>query len=134
LAANTLGSGCQQVITVVRDAGGAPESTVIGFGDKLPAAMAAFANGAMGHALNYDASGAHGAHLGTIALPAPLAVAEKLGGVSGKEFLAGMAAGAEITARLATAAAVGMLLLKVKQDCSECFMVVDILSQHLKAA
>src|SRR5262249_27745606 len=77
-----------------------------GFGDKVSAAGAAFANGAMAHALNYDAIGPAGAHLGII-LAAPLAVAELVGGVSGTEFLAALAAGAEVAARLAVAAAGG---------------------------
>jgi 2-methylcitrate dehydratase PrpD len=67
--------------------------------------MAAFANGALCHALNYDAVGPEGGHLGVSAVAAPLAAAEKLGGLSGKELLAALAAGAELTARLAIAAA-----------------------------
>lgn len=103
LAGSTLGVGCREVIEVVRSSGGLPESTVLGFGEKVPAVMAALANGAMGHALNYDATGAEGGHLGVTALAAPLAVSERVGGVSGREFLAGLAAGAEITARIAAA-------------------------------
>jgi 2-methylcitrate dehydratase PrpD len=104
LAGNTLGAGCRETVDVARGAGGSSESTLIGFGDKVPAALAAFANGAMAHALNYDAIGPEGGHLGAIQA-APLAVAELVGRVSGKEFLAALAAGAEVTARLAVAAA-----------------------------
>lgn len=104
LAANTLGAGCQEARAVARGMAGTAESTVIGFGDKVSAPAAAFANGAMAHALNYDAIGPEGAHLGVI-LAAPLAMAELVGDVSGKEFLAALAAGAELTARLAVAAA-----------------------------
>lgn len=103
LAGSTLGVGCREVLEIVRSSGGFPESTVLGFGEKVPAVMAALANGAMGHALNYDATGAEGGHLGVTALAAPLAVSERVGGVSGREFLAGLAAGAEITARIAAA-------------------------------
>lgn len=106
LAANTLGAGCREVVEAARGAGGAPEGTLLGFGDKMPAALAAFANGAMAHALNYDAIGPEGGHLGVI-LAAPFAVAERVGRVNGKEFLAALAAGAEVTARLAVAAARG---------------------------
>jgi 2-methylcitrate dehydratase PrpD len=104
LAANTLGVGCRQIIEFTRNCGGIPESTLIGFAEKAPAVMAAFANGAMAHALNYDAIGAEGGHLGVVALAAPLAVAEKVGGVGGKDFIAAIAAGTELTARLAAAA------------------------------
>lgn len=104
LAANTLGAGCREAIAALPGIGGSPQSTVIGFGDKVSAPVAAFANGAMAHALNYDAIGPDGAHLGVI-LAAPLAVAELIGEVSGQEFLAALAAGAEVTARLAMSAA-----------------------------
>ena len=105
LAGNTLGVGCKEMLEVARGTGGSHEGTLIGFGEKMPAMMAALANGAMGHALNYDATGGNGGHLGVTAVAAPLAVAERVGGINGKEFLAGMAAGAELTARLAASIA-----------------------------
>ena len=37
LAANTLGVGIPQLLTWARGAGGTPEATLIGFGDRLPA-------------------------------------------------------------------------------------------------
>ncbi len=101
LAAGTLGAGCREVVEVARlMGGGTPESTLIGFGDRISALMASFANGGMAHALNYDAIGA--GHLGAL-VPAPLAIAERRGGVSGKEFLLALALGAEVTARINTA-------------------------------
>jgi 2-methylcitrate dehydratase PrpD len=104
LAANTLSGACQTLLDVARAAGGTRESTLIGWGDKVPALMAALANGGMAHALNYDAGGA--GHLGLL-VPAPLAAAEQVGGVSGQQLLAGLAAGVELTARLAVAARSG---------------------------
>ena len=103
LAGSTLGAGCDAVDRVVQAAGGTQESTVIGFGRKAPALTATLANGATANALNYDALGGDGGHLGVTTLPAPLAVAERRGGVAGKELLAAMAAAAEVTARLAGA-------------------------------
>jgi hypothetical protein len=50
------------------------------------------------------AIGPEGAHL-VVILAVPLAVVEMMGNVSGEEFLAVLAAGAEVTARLAVAAA-----------------------------
>src|SRR5262245_61368721 len=58
LAASTLGEGCRELVSVVQTTGGAPESTLLGFGTKVPAAQAALANGGLAHALNYDAGGA----------------------------------------------------------------------------
>jgi len=100
LAAGTLGDGCRELLNVARRAGGARESSVIGFLPRLPAAMAALVNGGLAHALNYDAVGA--AHLGIVPV-APLAMAERVGGVSGKELLAALAAGCELSARLGNA-------------------------------
>src|SRR5207302_10734082 len=67
------------------------------------AAVAALANGAMGHALNYEDVYPGGGHVGVVTFPAALAVAERRCGVSGREFLAALAAGAEIAARLQVA-------------------------------
>jgi 2-methylcitrate dehydratase PrpD len=97
LAASTLGEGCHELLTVVQSAGGAPECTRLGSGTRVPATQAALANGGLAHALNYDAGGA--GHLGLF-LPAALAAAERAGGVSGRELLAALAAGVELTARL----------------------------------
>jgi len=105
LAANTLGEGVKELVRVVRSAGGSPESTLIGFGEKVPAVMAALANGGMAHSLNYDDSGEAGGHLGATAIPAALAAAERVGGVSGKEFLVALAAGTELMSRFGVAIA-----------------------------
>lgn len=99
LAAGTLASECRALVDTARDLGGAAESTILGSTSRVPAPMAAFANGALVHALNYDDAHPAG-HLGAITLPAALAVAERRGGVSGREFLAALAAGTETMARL----------------------------------
>jgi 2-methylcitrate dehydratase PrpD len=97
LAATRLGIGCDAVLEVARAQSGPPEATVLGFGDRLSTLMAALANGGLVHALNYDAVGQ--GHLGSL-LPGPLAIAEQRGNVSGKEFIAALAAGAELTGRM----------------------------------
>ena len=63
LAANTLGVGSQQILRLVLNAGGSPQSSILGFKEKVPAMMAALANGAMAHALNYDDIGEGGGHM-----------------------------------------------------------------------
>lgn len=100
LAGGTLGSGCREFVQVVLDFGGRPDATVFGYGQKLPAALAALANGAMAHALNYDDVFPGGGHLGVVTLPAAFALAERLGNVTGKEFITALAAGGEVAARL----------------------------------
>lgn len=104
LAATTLGSGCAEVTRVVSDLGGKKESTIIGHPVKVPAPNAALANGALAHALNYDAIGPEVGHVGVVAFTAPLAAAEARA-VSGREFLAAVAVAGEVTARLTAAIA-----------------------------
>jgi 2-methylcitrate dehydratase PrpD len=103
LAATTLGAGCREVVEVMRTLGGKPESTVFGSGAKMPAPNAAFANGALVHALNYDPIGPEAGHVGVVALTAPLAMAEAMGRVSGRRLIAAAAVAAEITARVTAA-------------------------------
>ena len=105
LAATTLGPGCRETVAVMRDLGGTPESTIFCHAPKVAAPNAAFANGALAHALNFDPIGADVGHLGVVCLAAPLAAAEAAGGVSGKAFLASSAAACEVTARATAAVA-----------------------------
>ncbi len=99
LAGGTLGDGGPETAAVVISSGGQPESTVLGYGKKVSAIMASLANGAMVHSLNYDAIGAEGGHPGAFALTAPLAIAERRGGVSGKEFINALVVGVEVEMR-----------------------------------
>ncbi len=103
LAANHLADGVQPLIDLIQQTGGAPESTLLGFGRKVPALMAALGNGGMAQALNYADTAKDAGHLGPSSVPAALAAAEQTGGVSGREFLASLAAGTELMARLSTA-------------------------------
>ena len=103
LAASTLGDGCRQVAQHIGADPGVAEATVLGFGGRASAVQAAFANGALAHALNFDALGAAGGHLGVAAVIAPLVMAERQGAVSGRELLTAVAVAAEFTARLAGA-------------------------------
>ncbi len=102
LAGTTLGEGCAEVLAVARKAGGAREAALIGFAERVPALMAALANGGTCHSLNYDAGGI--GHPGSI-LAAPLAAAELRGGVDGRRFITALAAGLEIMARSTRAVA-----------------------------
>ncbi|HZT07673.1 MAG TPA: MmgE/PrpD family protein [Chloroflexota bacterium] len=102
LAAGTMGDGCRELVDMAVACGGRPQSTILGFDRKGPAPLVALANGGLVHALNYDAGGP--GHLGVVALVAPLAAAEYVGGVSGKELIAASATACEITARMSVAA------------------------------
>lgn len=104
LAATTLGPACLEVMDVMQRLGGSPDATILGRAGKIAAPNAAFANGALVHALNYDPIGDEAiGHLGIVCLAAPLAMAEAVGGVSGKRFIAAIAVACEITARVTSA-------------------------------
>lgn len=106
LAANTLGVGIPQLLAWARGAGGAPQASLIGLPDRLPAAAAAMVNGGMAHALNFDDTTAVGSgHLGPVTLPTAFAAAELRGGLSGEEFIAALAAGMELMSRIGAALA-----------------------------
>jgi len=54
LAASALEPACQDMIDLTKEGGGAEECTIIAFGNKVPCLMAALANGALVHAIDYD--------------------------------------------------------------------------------
>jgi len=100
LAATTLGDGCAESMAVMERLGGPPEATILGTKTKIAATGAAFANGALVHALNYDPIGASIGHVGVICLAAPLAMAEAAGGKTGRDLIVASAVACEITARI----------------------------------
>ena len=92
------------VIDFAKEGGGAPECSVLGFGGRLPAVMAAFANGAMAHCLDYDDQTPWGQHSGSSILPAVFAVCERQvargGHVAGRDMIAAIAVGQDLFHRL----------------------------------
>lgn len=91
----------QMVTEYVRETGGTPESTLIGSGCKSSAANTAFANGTMGHLLDYDDMGF--SHPTTCILPALLALGERQGSC-GKDVLTALVLGYETFEHLSVAA------------------------------
>lgn len=100
LAASGREPAAQALVEFVLESGGKPESSVFGYGGKVPAVMAALANGAMIHSLDYDDQTPWGQHSGLTLLPAVFAAAERRGGVSGKEMITAVAAGQDMFNRL----------------------------------
>ncbi|MEM3484526.1 MAG: MmgE/PrpD family protein [Candidatus Bathyarchaeia archaeon] len=103
LAGSTLGEGREGFVRFAKE-WGEGESTVLGFGFKTSPPMAAFANGSMAHALDYEE--AHdGAlvHPSAQSLPTILAISEAVGGVSGEDFITALILGNELTVRLGLA-------------------------------
>jgi 2-methylcitrate dehydratase PrpD len=95
-------NGCRLLLDYIRDWGGRPESTVAVFGDKVPAAFAAQANGAMARALEMDdVLDAYPIHPSASIIPTVLAVADREGGVSGKDLITAVALAHDVVIRLA---------------------------------
>jgi 2-methylcitrate dehydratase PrpD len=94
-------SGIKELVGLLKDWGGKPESTVIAFGGKLPAPHAAQANASMAHAWDFDDTyNKIVLHSAVVTAPPALAVAETRGGVSGKEFIATVAAAVDFGCRM----------------------------------
>jgi 2-methylcitrate dehydratase PrpD len=104
MAGSTEGQGCKQIVDLVKEWGGKEESTVLGFGVKAPCWMAAFANGAMCHALDYDDAFDTGfLHATITTVPPAFAIAERVGKVTGKEFITAITSGNDLITRLGLA-------------------------------
>jgi 2-methylcitrate dehydratase PrpD len=101
LGASGLVPSIRPIVEMAEELGGKEESTLIGFGVKCPAPMAAFVNGAMAHCLDYDDIH-HSAkiHPSTSIVPAALAVAERRGKTAGKDLIRAIAIGADISTRI----------------------------------
>jgi 2-methylcitrate dehydratase PrpD len=99
--AGSLKDGVKELLEVIKYWGGRRQSTVIGYGIRLPAPNAAQVNATMAHALDYD-DGHEAAlvHTGAVVVPTCLAIAEQKGKVSGKEYIAGATLATDLMCRL----------------------------------
>jgi 2-methylcitrate dehydratase PrpD len=103
IAASAISEPARRVIEIIKDWGGKPESTVIGYGYKAPAPLAAMCNSMMGHGVELD--DAHGSGLikaGSVMIPAVMALAEAHN-KSGKDVITAIVAGYEVSVRIAKA-------------------------------
>ena len=105
--ANVLGGSRQPVLEHIRRyierLGGHPECTVVGSPQLTSAPLAAFANGAAMHVLDYEPQGIPTTHGTSTLLPGILALAET-SGASGRAVVTAFAVGWEVQQRIATAA------------------------------
>lgn len=104
-AAGSSASAVAETRELACEWGGAPQASVLVFGDRIPAHHAAWVNGTMSHARDYDDT--HDAavlHAGVSVVPAALAATELAGvPVSGADLIAGVAAGLETICRIGVA-------------------------------
>ncbi len=84
--------------------GGAPQSRVFGETMRVPATAAAFANGALGHALDFgDTFDAGPAHPNAALVPALLALADADPSIDGRRLIAAMTLGSDLACRISLA-------------------------------
>ena len=82
------------------ETGGRPESTIVNYGDKVPALDAVFVNATFGQGCELDDLGfAAGGHLSAATVPVALALSEKQR-VSGRDLLAATVLGCDVMYRL----------------------------------
>jgi 2-methylcitrate dehydratase PrpD len=94
----------RSVHDAVRQLGAGDESTVLGFGSRLPANLAALANGALAHEFEFDDTHNETAiHVSSPVVVAALAAGERCKS-SGRDVLAAVAAGNEIVCRIGVVA------------------------------
>lgn len=109
MAGTTLGPKVKEIVEFTKESGGREEATILGFGGKVPAMMAAYANGATVHSLDFDDTHDPSTlHPTASCLPAALAVMEKLGGKTGKDLITAVAVGNDAVSRMGSAAPTGI--------------------------
>ncbi len=97
-------AGVDELADIAGEWGGSEQSTVIAHGFKCPAPDAAQVNATMVHALDYDdGHPVAQVHIGCVAVPTCFAVAERMGGISGRDLITVLAVGADFLARMALA-------------------------------
>lgn len=104
MLAGTAGEDLGAIRSWVVEQGGVQESTLVCADSKAPPANAVLLNAAMVHQHDYDDT--HDVavcHPTSASLPTALALGEKIGGVSGKDFITAVALGNDLTGRVALA-------------------------------
>lgn len=104
-------AGVQEVLDIVRDWGGKPEADVLWTDLRVPAPHAAWINGIMAHACDYDDTHDKAIlHGGISVVPAALAaVGVASHKVTGKEFYAAVVTGLELICRLGVSTRIGLI-------------------------
>ncbi|MBI2906361.1 MAG: MmgE/PrpD family protein [Chloroflexi bacterium] len=102
--AGTGAEGTRELIDLIQDLGGKPESSIVGSGVKTQAPYAALANGFMGRSADYDDTHDTAVlHVGSTVCSAAWALAERKGGVNGRGFITAVTLGTEMVSRMGLA-------------------------------
>jgi 2-methylcitrate dehydratase PrpD len=102
LAASGVSEDVLPFVALARSQAGSAQATLLGFRERVNLPMAALANGAMAHALDFeDAFDPAPSHPNASLLPASISVAEARSPVAGREFIVAVATGCDLVCRLA---------------------------------
>ena len=105
--AGSMSKNIRQTMDLVKDWGGKEESTILGYGGKVPCTNAALINGWSASVLDFDDfHDVDFIHTSREVVPATLAVAERKKAVNGKDFMVAIVLGADLAYRMARAALV----------------------------
>jgi 2-methylcitrate dehydratase PrpD len=104
-------SGADMMLEIVKGWGGTEESTILGIGEKVPAANAVLAMGIMARANDFEPAGGpeiagrkSPGHYSATSVPVAFAIAEKLG-LGGKDLINALILGDDLGSRIGTAGA-----------------------------
>ena len=102
--AGSSAAGVKEVVEQMVEWEGRPQSTIICYGNRVPDVNAAFANSVMIHARDFDDTH-DGAvvHANVTVLPTVMAISEKVGGITGNDFLCALILGIDLNCRLGLA-------------------------------
>ncbi|MFC2066024.1 MmgE/PrpD family protein [Chloroflexota bacterium] len=101
--AGSSADGNAEIVDLIREWGGKEESSIMVYGFKVPSPEAAFVNSLLIHSPDFDDTDDRTAtHTCVTALPAAMAIAEKMGS-SGKDLITAFVLGVDVTCRLALA-------------------------------
>jgi 2-methylcitrate dehydratase PrpD len=101
LGASGIGEGCDAFVQLARESHAQPQATILGYDERTSTSLAALANGAMAHALDFeDAHDGAPVHPNAQVIPAVLALAETQGTLDGREIITAIAVGCDLVCRL----------------------------------
>ncbi|MFC1820220.1 MmgE/PrpD family protein [Thermodesulfobacteriota bacterium] len=90
------------LVDLIKEWGGKEESTIVAFGGKVPAPNAAYVNGILSVRLDFDDTYVTSIknHTSRAIVPTAFAMAERKGGIDGKELITAVALGHDLACRL----------------------------------
>ena len=102
--AGTSHRAIEPVANLIKEWGGKEESTIIGYGGRVPCTNAALVNGYLAGVTDFDDyNDTDFPHVSRQNVPACFAMAERIGNIGGRDFLVAVAMGYDITCRLSRA-------------------------------